>query len=259
MRPHSKAGHNCNLCSQLPSYGECGYSMVRIVSVQHTFISSIMASTPAQKMKVKEDFSLLTFHAPANFKKVLDAPSGVKMGTDLKSFHQVHWFVTSKAQMEKELKKILSLVTKDVVCWTYYPKVTSGLQTDLTRDKGWDTLLQHQQLHWISLISFDETWSVFGFRLKTAADEKKAAAKPATRPIFDYVDPVKKTVKLPDDLAMAFAKNKKAASFFETISFTGKKEYIDWIITAKQEKTRTERVKGTIERLNKNWKNPRNL
>jgi uncharacterized protein YdeI (YjbR/CyaY-like superfamily) len=79
------------------------------------------------------------------------------------------------------------------------------------------------------------------------------------REIFNWVNPTTKEVKLPDDLAAALKKNKKKAAYFETLSFTNKKEYIEWIVTAKQEKTRTERVTGTIERLGKQWKNPRNL
>jgi len=65
-------------------------------------------------------------------------------------------------------------------------------------------------------------------------------------------------VKLPDDLAAALKKNKKQADFFNTFSFTNKKEYIEWIVTAKREETRTERINGTIERLGKGWKNPAN-
>jgi len=68
-----------------------------------------------------------------------------------------------------------------------------------------------------------------------------------------------KEVKLPDDLASAFKKNKKQADYFDTLSFTNKKEYIEWIVTAKREETRKERIDGTIERLEKQWKNPRNL
>ncbi|RYF90014.1 MAG: antitermination protein NusB, partial [Chitinophagaceae bacterium] len=49
------------------------------------------------------------------------------------------------------------------------------------------------------------------------------------------------------------------SSFFDSLSFTNKKEYIEWIVTAKREETRTERIAGTIERLAKKWKNPRNL
>jgi len=160
--------------------------------------------------------------------------------------------------MDKELDKVVKLIKDDVTLWIYYPKGTSKLQTDLTRDKGWDNLLKHDELGWISLVSFDDTWSTFGSRLKTEAD-KKREEKPRERPIFDYVDPKTKSVRLPDDLADALKKNKKQEGFFNTLSFTNKKEYIEWIITAKREETRIDRVNGTIERLGKQWKNPRNM
>jgi len=158
--------------------------------------------------------------------------------------------------MEKELKKVLPQIKDNVICWIFYPKGTSKIQTDLTRDKGWDELLKHD-MQWISLISFDDTWSAFGMRKKTDTDKKKEA-EPRERPIFNYVDAKTKTVKLPDDFAFALKKNKKQEAFFDTLSFTNKKEYIEWIVTAKKEETRNDRVKGSIERLGKQWKNPAN-
>lgn len=218
-----------------------------------------MATSTAQKLKIKENFILLPINAPADFKKNIgELPKGVKISADSKAYNQVHWFVMNKAQMDKELPRVLKLIKDDVTLWIYYPKGTSKLQTDLTRDKGWDNLLKHDELGWISLISFDDTWSTFGSRLKTEAD-KKREEKPQERPIFDYVDPKTKSVRLPDDFAAALKKTKKQEDFFNTLSFTNKKEYIEWIITAKREETRLERVKGTIERLGKQWKNPRNM
>jgi hypothetical protein len=218
-----------------------------------------MATSTAQKLKIKENFILLTINAPADFKKNIgELPKGIKISADSKNYNQVHWFVMNKAQMDKELTKVLKLIKDEVTLWIYYPKGTSKLQADLTRDKGWDNLLKHDELGWVSLISFDDTWSTFGARLKTEAD-KKRDEKPRERPIFDYVDPKTKSVRLPDDLAIALKKNKNQEDFFNTLSFTNKKEYIEWIITAKREETRTERVKGTMERLARQWKNPRNL
>lgn len=216
-----------------------------------------MTSTTAQKLKIKEGNIILTINAPSEYKKSLGPlPTGSKVTDTGKTFTQVHWFVKDKAQMEKELKKVLPLIKGEVICWIFYPKGTSKTQTDLTRDKGWDELLKHD-MQWISLISFDDTWSAFGMRQKTEADKKKED-KPKERPIFDYVDPKTKTVKLPDDFAAVLKKNKKQEAFFNTLSFTNKKEYIEWIVTAKREETRNERVKGSIERLGKEWKNPAN-
>ena len=219
-----------------------------------------MATSISDKLKVKEKDILLTLNAPAEFKKGLNPPSGVKVSDSEKNYNQVHWFVISRAQLEKEMSKVLKMVKPGIIVWVYYPKGTSKIQTDLSRDKGWDCLMKEgDKLTWISLISFDETWSVFGFRAKTDADKKKDAKPKEEREIFKWVNPQTKEVKLPDDLAVALKKNKKQSEFFNTLSFTNKKEYIEWIVTAKREETRSERISGTIERLAKQWKNPRNL
>lgn len=218
-----------------------------------------MTMSVAQKLKIKENLTLLAINAPLNFKKNLDGlPKGVKIVTSGNRYDQVHWFVLNKTQMEKELNKVLKLVKGDVVCWIYYPKGTSGMQTDLTRDKGWEALLRHDGLQWINLVSFDDTWSTFAFRVKTNTDKRKEA-KPNEREIFNWVNPDSREVRLPDDLSAALKKKKMQQDFFNSLSFTNKKEYIEWIVTARRRETRTERINGTMERLSKGWKNPRNL
>ncbi len=218
-----------------------------------------MANSLAQKLRIKEGIKLLTVNAPNNFIKSIEGlPANVSISDKTKSYEQIHWFVLNRAQMEKELNKILKLLHSDVVCWIYYPKSSSKLQTDLNRDKGWEILLKHDELQWLSLISFDDTWSAFGMRLKTETDKKKKA-KPKVREIFEWIDAEKKIVRLPEDLEKALRISRQANDFFKTLSFTNKKEYVEWIVTAKREETRNERLQGTIECLEKEWKNPRNM
>jgi len=219
-----------------------------------------MANTTAQKLKIQPGFTLLTLNAPASFKAGLNPlPASVKFTTNGKEYDQVHWFVLNKAQLEKEVGRVMKLLKENIIVWVYYPKGSSKIQTDLTRDKGWECLLSHSEsLTWINLISFDDTWSVFGFRQKTDGDKKKEAS-PKIREIFNWVNPETKEVRLPDDLQFALDKNKKEATFFASLAFTNKKEYVEWIVTAKRPDTRAERIKGTVERLSKLWKNPRNL
>lgn len=214
----------------------------------------------AQKFKIKEADVLLTIHAPADFKKGLGPlPPKVKIISSGKTYNQLHWFVSNKKQLEQQLPKCLPMITENVTCWIYYPKGSSSIKTDLSRDKGWEKLLAHgDKLTWISLVSFDETWSAFGCRLKTTTDKAKES-KPKERAILAYIDAAARTIRLPEDLDKEFKKNKKAAAFFNTLSFTNRKEYVEWIVTAKQEATRKDRLSGTIERLLKEWKNPRNI
>jgi len=218
-----------------------------------------MALSLSDKLRIKKGMTLLTIDAPDNFAKTLaPLPPGTKISAAGKTYDQLHWFVKTRKEMEKGLSNIMKLMKPDVICWIYYPKGSSAIQTDLSRDKGWELLMELDNLQWLSLISFDDDWSSFGMRLKTESDKKKEAA-PKERVIFHYVDPKTKSVKLPVDLSAVLKKNKKAIGFFESLSFTNKKEYIEWIVTAKRPDTRAERIKGTIDRLEKNWKNPRNM
>ena len=219
-----------------------------------------MANSISDKLKIKAKFTLLTLNAPTNFKKGLQGlPKGVKITDKGKDYSQVHWFVLNKAQMEKEMSKVMKLIKPDVIVWVFYPKGTSKIQTDLTRDKGWDCLLaEGDKLTWISLISFDDTWSAFGFRAKSDTDKKKEAKPIKEREIFKWVNPQTKEVKLPDDLAAGLKMAKAVAVFFNALSFTNKKEYLEWIVSAKREETRIERIRASIERMEKGWKNPVN-
>jgi len=218
-----------------------------------------MANSVSTKLKIKPGNTLLVLHAPKDFKKELgELPAGVTITGQGKQYDQVHWFVMNRTQLEKEMSKLMKLLKEGVIVWVYYPKQSSSIQTDLTRDKGWNALLaEGDRLTWISLVSFNETWSVFGFRPKTETDKKKEAVK-KPREIFNWVNPATKEVILPAELAAAFKKNKPAAGFFNELSFSNKKEYIEWIVTAKRAETKAERISGTVERLEKGWKNPAN-
>ncbi len=210
-----------------------------------------MPTSIPDKLRIKPGFRLLTLNAPAGFSKTLGKlPPGVALLDKGVDADQVHWFVTHKAQLEKELKKVLDLVKPGVNLWVYYPKGSSGLQTDLSRDKGWEALKKKDDhLAWINLISFDETWSVLGFRGKTEADKKKEAKPKEVREIFNWVNPATKEVKLPADLAAALKKNKAIMAYFDKLAFSHKKEYIEWIVTAKKEETRIKRLEGMMEKL----------
>lgn len=212
-------------------------------------------STILKKLKINAPHVLCTIGAPADFDRELGMlPPGVSRSVDLKKpFDSLHWFVQTKAEVDKQAAKIVSLLKPGVLVWCYYPKGSSKIQTDLTRDKGWDGLLKHQEIKWLSLISFNDTWSAFAFRLTNEKDKKAA---PAEREIFKYADSKTKTIILPEDLAKAFTRNKKAATIFEALAFSHRREYVEWIVTAKREETRLRRIDGTISMLLEGKKNP---
>jgi uncharacterized protein YdeI (YjbR/CyaY-like superfamily) len=72
--------------------------------------------------------------------------------------------------------------------------------------------------------------------------------------------PKKKAAKLkvPDYFIAALKKNKKARATFESFSQSHRNEYVEWIVEAKQEATRTKRLGTAIEWMAegkpRNWK-----
>lgn len=57
-----------------------------------------------------------------------------------------------------------------------------------------------------------------------------------------------KTIVTPDVVAKAF-KKAKVLAYFDSLAFSHRKEYIQWIESAKKEETRTRRIEQAIEKL----------
>lgn len=55
-----------------------------------------------------------------------------------------------------------------------------------------------------------------------------------------------KTVAVPPELEQALATNPKAQAFFDALSYGYKKEFVELVTTAKQEKTRQERIAKVV-------------
>jgi hypothetical protein len=75
---------------------------------------------------------------------------------------------------------------------------------------------------------------------KTFGDEVTITIEPDTEP---------RLIEIPEDLAIEFKKNKEAKAFFDKLSYTHQKEYINWINEAKKDETRQSRIMKTIEML----------
>ncbi len=63
------------------------------------------------------------------------------------------------------------------------------------------------------------------------------------------IDTEPRVVAVPEDFQQALETNSKAKEAFEKLSYTHKKEYVDWIEGAKRQETRENRIKQAVERL----------
>lgn len=95
---------------------------------------------------------------------------------------------------------------------------------------------------------------------------KKAAALNAAGVRADWMEKrvVARAVRsvrpivVPEDLAAALAKNRKARATFEAFSPSHRREYVDWIVGAKRQETRDRRVATAVAQMAdgkvQNWK-----
>jgi hypothetical protein len=63
------------------------------------------------------------------------------------------------------------------------------------------------------------------------------------------LDAETRDVTVPDDLAAALKKDKQAKTFFDSLAYTHRKEWVRWIEEAKKPETRATRLGKTIEAL----------
>ena len=69
-------------------------------------------------------------------------------------------------------------------------------------------------------------------------------------------DNEERTVELPDDFAGLLADNEQARRFFDSLSYTHRKEYVQWITSAKKEETRVARLAKSLAMLESGVKHP---
>ncbi|RPJ53218.1 MAG: DUF1905 domain-containing protein [Methanobacteriota archaeon] len=65
-----------------------------------------------------------------------------------------------------------------------------------------------------------------------------------------------RTVAVPEDLRQALDDHPPAGAFFETLSYSNRKEYVGWIEDAKGEETRRRRLEKTVALLLDGKKHP---
>lgn len=115
----------------------------------------------AQKLKLKPGFQAAILNAPEAYLVEL-APERVTIDHSLNGkYDWIQVFVTSKSEIDELFPVLFDALKPESLLWISFPKGTSRLQADLTRDRGWDSV---QGLVWIKLVSINSTWSAFSLR-----------------------------------------------------------------------------------------------
>lgn len=128
-----------------------------------------MVQSLAQRLQIRPQSRGALINAPSGMRELYEPlPEGVTISTELScELDFVHLFVRNRAELEQFGPAVLDAVKGDKLLWISYPKRSAKVETDITRDAGWE-LVDAADLRGVRQISIDEVWSALRFRPREA-------------------------------------------------------------------------------------------
>jgi hypothetical protein len=118
-----------------------------------------------RKLRLQEGQRALIANAPAGYVEGLgQLPAGVQVETEAVGdslYDFVHLFVMDGAELQRLVPGAVAAAKYDAVFWISYPKTSSGVATDLTRDVLWQLVPGFRP---VSQVAVDDVWSAMRFR-----------------------------------------------------------------------------------------------
>lgn len=210
----------------------------------------------SEKLLLKAENRVLLVNQPSNYTSILNPlPEGITLHTEAEGhFNAIHLFVQNKSSLKSELKRLISLMTQDTIIWIIYPKKSSKVSSDLHMNDTWTEVAEFN-LSPVASVAIDETWTAIRLKRKELIKRTQISNSAIKgNELGKYIDTEQRIIILPEYLVKSLSE--EAINYFKTLSYTNKKEYLVWILSAKQDKTRTERILKMEEKLVKGKKNP---
>lgn len=212
----------------------------------------LVMSSPSllEKLQLKDERNLLIQGLPSSIEKQFIKLSFSKNLTPLLKSRKIDFalvFAVSQQQLKSILSDVIPFLQEDVKLWIAYPKLASKIASDLSRDASWDFIFSDHGFEGVRSIALDNVWTALRFRRHDEGAKKTinfCSTNPA--PGVDYVN---RTIEVPSELQQLFNKNKLAAAFFDSLAFSHRREYVEWIISAKRAETKARRLETTMEKL----------
>ncbi len=118
-----------------------------------------------KKLRIKPGERLFVINAPEGYNEALQnyLSNAEVIPREIMNADHVQLFAKNIFELEHLAPKAMRALKKEGLLWISFPKGSSKVQTNLTRDKGWESL-KNLPLKSFTLISVNDTWSAFGFK-----------------------------------------------------------------------------------------------
>ena len=124
-----------------------------------------MAQTSlARKLLIKPGHRVAIINAPPGYMaKLAPLPEGAQATEHPEgTFDVVQLFARDTAELNRLAPTALASLKPDGVLWISYPKRSSKIQTDLTRDAGWEMITQTGREN-VTQVAINDVWSAGRF------------------------------------------------------------------------------------------------
>jgi hypothetical protein len=212
----------------------------------------------AKKLQIKPAYRVLLVNAPAQYSELLEPlPREAQLFTKADgTFDVVQLFVMNSEELQRDLVWLNDHLRPDTIFWIAYPKKSSGITSDLDMMQSWDETAKYG-LSGVAAAAINETWTALRFRPSSHVKRSEVCnSEIENNALGQYIDVKNRIITLPPELQHAMRSQPASVAFFNTLSYTNKKEYVSWVLTAKQDKTRADRINKTVEKLLSGKKNP---
>jgi hypothetical protein len=210
-------------------------------------VTAMTAKTVAEKMGMKAGQRLFAPNAPRGYEALIGGlPEGVRrVKSGAADF--VHLFVKDRAELARELPGTLTAVGEGNTLWVSYPKKTSKVATDISRDAGWEPLAA---AGWgiVAIVAVDDTWAALRFMRSGTVSSRAGRAGGQAAPRASPSGGARRIV-VPADLLAALEQSPRAKARFEAMPPSHRREHVRVIEEAKRPETRARRVAAAVEKL----------
>ena len=125
-----------------------------------------MPITPlAKKLRIQPGQRIMVLNSPPGYlEKLGDLPEDVQlMDEPAEELDLVHLFVRNIPELEDLGPSAINSVKYDGLLWVSYPKKSSKVKTNISRDVGWE-IMADNEFRPVTQVSIDETLSALRFR-----------------------------------------------------------------------------------------------
>jgi hypothetical protein len=219
--------------------------------------------TVIEKLQLNDEKNLLIQGLPSSVEKQFAKITFAKNVTPLLKARRIDFgvvFALSQKHLCDMLNDVVPALADNAKFWVAFPKKTAKIACDLSRQQNWE-ILTEMGYELAKIVELDTLWNAAKFKrigaidvdnvLDTTADfedeENELQEQEVTAPKATII--VKSNIDVPDALVLQLKQNKAANETFAGLAPSHKKEYIDWILSAKKDETRMKRIYTTIEKL----------